>query len=131
MHNNIQNSQSNIYTYNFSKEDNPKKEPFLSSWILLLFKSLCEQKWRSLKFQIHVMIVVHCLSTKYRSCQITETEKCYSYSVFQNKHNLFNRKFALIKFCRFIETFTFVFTTRSGTVSYLSLLTDNNIRLRN
>lgn len=30
--------QSN--TYNFSKVDNPKKDPFLSSWILLLFKIL-------------------------------------------------------------------------------------------
>lgn len=27
-------------TYSFSKVDNPKKDPFLSSWILLLFKIL-------------------------------------------------------------------------------------------
>lgn len=31
-------------TYNFSSEDNPKKDPFLSSWILLLFKILQKGK---------------------------------------------------------------------------------------
>lgn len=28
------------HTYSFSNVDNPKKEPFLSSWILLLFRIL-------------------------------------------------------------------------------------------
>lgn len=33
-------------TYSFSKVDNPKKDPFLSSWILLLFRILWRENVR-------------------------------------------------------------------------------------
>lgn len=41
-----QNLEYDDNTHSFSKADNPRKDPFLSSWILLLFKILWRENVR-------------------------------------------------------------------------------------